>query len=223
VVVLVRAEPQGHGQRVQHGERRAGAASLLEPGVPGGADVRQLSDLLPAQARRAAPDARRQPGGLGVRSAGWLPPATPALDTDVGRLRSVLETNVVGSFIVTKHAAPVMIRGGGGRIVYMSSMIGVQANPGLAGYGASKAGVKILSNVVHRELADQGVRTVALAPGLTDTPGLRASVGDDYIARVASAYPGGRIGLPEDIVALTVFLCSDAAGHISGTLLPGTG
>jgi NAD(P)-dependent dehydrogenase (short-subunit alcohol dehydrogenase family) len=67
------------------------------------------------------------------------------------------------------------------------------------------------------------VRTVALAPGLTDTPGLRASVGDDYIARVASAYPGGRIGLPEDIVALTVFLCSDAAGHISGTLLPGTG
>jgi NAD(P)-dependent dehydrogenase (short-subunit alcohol dehydrogenase family) len=116
--------------------------------------VRQLSDLLPAQARRAAPDARRQPGGLGVRSAGWLPPATPALDTDVGRLHSVLETNVVGSFIVTKHAAPVMIRGGGGRIVYMSSMIGVQANPGLAGYGASKAGVKILSNVVHRELAD---------------------------------------------------------------------
>jgi hypothetical protein len=113
--VLLRAEPQGHGQRVQHGERRAGAASLLEPGVPGGADVRQLSDLLPAQARRAAPDARRQPGGLGVRSAGWLPPATPALDTDVGRPRSVLETNVVGSFIVTKHAAPVMIRGGGGR------------------------------------------------------------------------------------------------------------
>ena len=67
-----------------------------------------------------------------------------------------------------------MIRGGGGRIVYISSMIGVQANAGVAAYGASKAGVNILSNVVHRELADQGVRTAVLAPGLTDTPGMRA-------------------------------------------------
>jgi NAD(P)-dependent dehydrogenase (short-subunit alcohol dehydrogenase family) len=99
-------------------------------------------------------------------------------------------------------------------------MVGVQANPGLAAYGASKAGVNILSNVVHRELADQGIRTVALAPGLTDTPGMRASVGEEYIARVAATYPGGRLGHPDDVLALTVFLCSDAAQHISGTLLP---
>jgi NAD(P)-dependent dehydrogenase (short-subunit alcohol dehydrogenase family) len=155
-----------------------------------------------------------------VHNAGWMPPATAVLDTDVTCLRGVLETNLVGSFLVTKHVAPVMIRGGGGRIVYISSMIGVQANPGLAAYGASKAGVNILNNVVHRELADQGVRTAALAPGLTDTPGMRASVGDEYITKVASAYPGGRIGQPEDVLALTVFLCSDAAQHISGTLLP---
>jgi NAD(P)-dependent dehydrogenase (short-subunit alcohol dehydrogenase family) len=155
-----------------------------------------------------------------VHNAGWMPPATPVLDTDVTRLRGVLDTNLVGSFVVTKQVAPVMIRGGGGRIVYISSMIGVQANTGLAAYGASKAGVNILSNVVHRELLDQGVRTAVLAPGLTDTPGMRASVGDEYITKVASSYPGGRIGQPEDILALTVFLCSDAAQHISGTLLP---
>jgi NAD(P)-dependent dehydrogenase (short-subunit alcohol dehydrogenase family) len=73
--------------------------------------------------------------------------------------------------------------------------------------------------VVHRELADQGIRTVAVAPGLTDTPGMRESVGDEHIARVAGAYPGGRLGRPEDLVSFATFLCGDAASHLSGTLL----
>ena len=67
--------------------------------------------------------------------------------------------------------------------------------------------------------ADDGIRTVALAPGLTDTPGMRAIVGEEYIARVAGQYPGGRVGQPEDIVAPTTFLCSDAASHLSGTVI----
>lgn len=207
-------------RRREEGEQLAeeiGRLSGAGPVFPVVADVSDEDAVAAAVAR-----IDRQWGRIDalVHNAGWMPPATPVLDTDVTRLRAVLETNLVGWFLVTKHVAPVMIRGGGGRIVYISSMIGVQANPGLAGYGASKAGVNILSNVVHRELADQGVRTAALAPGLTDTPGMRASVGDEYIAKVASAYPGGRIGQPEDVLALTVFLCSDAAQHISGTLLP---
>ncbi len=86
-------------------------------------------------------------------------------------------------------------------------------------YGGSKAAINILANVVHQELADEGIRTVAIAPGLTDTPGMRAIVGEDYIARVAGQYPGGRVGQPEDIVALAAFLCSDAASHLSGTVI----
>jgi NAD(P)-dependent dehydrogenase (short-subunit alcohol dehydrogenase family) len=84
----------------------------------------------------------------------------------------------------------------------------------------SKAGVNILANVAHRELADRGIRTVALAPGLTDTPGMRASVDEAYVARIAAGYPGGRLGQPEDVVSFAAFLCSDAASHLSGTLLP---
>jgi Enoyl-(Acyl carrier protein) reductase len=71
----------------------------------------------------------------------------------------------------------------------------------------------------RRELADDGIRTVALAPGLTDTPGMRDIVDDAYIERVAANYPGGRLGQPEDIVGLAVFLCSEAASHLSGTVL----
>ncbi|MFJ8749949.1 SDR family oxidoreductase [Streptomyces sp. NPDC102441] len=91
------------------------------------------------------------------------------LDVDISDVRRVLDTNLVAGFIVTNALAPVMIHGGGGRVIHMSSMIDVQAGPGLAPYGASKAGLNLLANVAHRELADQEIRTVAPAPGLTDT------------------------------------------------------
>jgi hypothetical protein len=80
-----------------------------------------------------------------------------------------------------------MIRGGGGRIIYLSSVMGAQPGLGGAPYGGSKAAINILANGVHQELADDGIQTVALAPGLTDTPGMRAIVGEEYIARVAAS------------------------------------
>lgn len=162
-----------------------------------------------------------------INNAAWMPPRQPTLEVELELLQKVYATNVFGSFLMTKHAAPLMIRGAGGRIVYITSALGVQSNPGLAPYGGTKAAVNILSNVVHQELAAAGIRTVALAPGLTDTPGMRLSVGEQYIDRVAAAYPGGRLGRPEDIVPLTAFLCSAAAHHLSGTTImvrpPATG
>jgi NAD(P)-dependent dehydrogenase (short-subunit alcohol dehydrogenase family) len=154
-----------------------------------------------------------------INNAGWMPGRQPVLDVELAVLERVLRSNLIGSFLTTKHFAPVMIRGGGGRIVYISSIAGVQSAPGGAPYGGSKAAINILTNVVHQELADEGIRTVAIAPGLTYTPGMREIVTDEHIERVAANYPGGRIGQPEDIVALTAFLCSDAANHLSGTVI----
>jgi len=152
-----------------------------------------------------------------INNAGWMPPSRSVLDTDVAQLDRVLKSNVVGCFLTTKHFAPLMIRGGGGRIVFVSSAIGTQAGPGAAAYGGSKAAVNILSNVVHQELADQGIRTTALAPGLTYTPGMREIVSEEHLSRVSARYPGGRLGEPEDLVGLVAFLCSSAAEHISGS------
>jgi NAD(P)-dependent dehydrogenase (short-subunit alcohol dehydrogenase family) len=154
-----------------------------------------------------------------INNAGWMPGRRPILELDLSVLERVLRSNLVGGFLTTKHFAPLMIRGGGGRIIYMSSIAGVQSGPGGAPYGASKAGLNILANVAHQELADHGIRTVAIAPGLTSTPGMRAIVGNEHIERVAASYPGRRIGQPDDIVGLTTFLCSDAANHLSGTLI----
>lgn len=154
-----------------------------------------------------------------INNAGWMPGSQPILEVEVSVLERVFRSNVIGSILATKHFAPLMIRGGGGRIIYLSSAAAVQSNRGGAPYGGSKAAINVLANVVHQELADDGIRTVAIAPGLTVTPGMRDIVSDDYIERVAANYPGGRVGQPEDIVALTTFLCSDAASHLSGTVV----
>jgi NAD(P)-dependent dehydrogenase (short-subunit alcohol dehydrogenase family) len=154
-----------------------------------------------------------------INNAGWMPGRQPVLDLELAVLERVLRSNLVGSFLTTKHFAPLMIRGGGGRIIYMSSIGAVRAGPGGAPYGGSKAALNVLANVVHQELANDGIRTVALAPGLTDTPGMRAVVGEEHLARVAGRYPGGRVGQPEDIVALAAFLCSDLSSHLSGTVI----
>jgi NAD(P)-dependent dehydrogenase (short-subunit alcohol dehydrogenase family) len=154
-----------------------------------------------------------------INNAGWMPPRNPILETDVSVLERVLHSNVIGSFLTTKHFAPLMIRGGGGRIIYLSSAVSVQSGPGMAAYGGSKAAVNILSNVVHQELANDGIRTIALAPGLTVTPGMREIVTDAHVERVAAHYPGGRLGQPEDLLGLTAFLCSDLADHISGSVM----
>jgi NAD(P)-dependent dehydrogenase (short-subunit alcohol dehydrogenase family) len=154
-----------------------------------------------------------------INNAGWMPGSQPILELEVSVLERVLRSNLISSFLTTKHFAPLMIRSGGGRIIYLSSAAGVQSNKGGAPYGGSKAAINILANVAHQELADDGIRTVAIAPGLTVTPGMRGIVSDDYIASVASKYPGGRVGQPEDLVALTTFLCSNAADHLSGTVI----
>jgi NAD(P)-dependent dehydrogenase (short-subunit alcohol dehydrogenase family) len=154
-----------------------------------------------------------------INNAGWMPGPHRVLDMDTAVLERVLRSNLVGSFLTTKHFAPLMVRGGGGRIIYMSSIGAVQSTPGGSAYSASKAGINMLANVVHQELADDGVRTVAIAPGLTVTPGMREIVSDAHVEHVRANYPGGRLGEPEDLVGLTAFLCSSLADHLSGTVI----
>ncbi|HWD75681.1 MAG TPA: SDR family oxidoreductase [Solirubrobacteraceae bacterium] len=190
------------------------------PGAPGAlaleADVGDEAAVI-----KAAADADAAWGRVDalINNAGWMPGRHPVLEIEMFVLEQVLRSNLVSSFLTTKHFAPLMIRGGGGRIIYLSSAAAVQSNSGGAAYGGAKAAINILANVVHQELADAGIRTVAIAPGLTVTPGMRDIVSDDYITSVASRYPGGRVGQPEDLLPLTSFLCSDGANHLSGTFI----
>lgn len=154
-----------------------------------------------------------------INNAGWMAEPHRIVDMDLDTLDQVLRANLVSSFLATKHFAPLMIRGGGGRIIYLSSAASIQTNAGGFAYAGAKAAINILANVVHQELADDGIRTIAIAPGLTETPGMRAIVTEDYVERVASRYPSGRVGQPEDLLGLAAFLCSDASEHLSGSLI----
>ncbi len=171
--------------------RHPGAPPALAPG----ADLGDEAAVVEAAA--AVARARGRVDGL-TNSAGWMPGSRPVLQPELSVLERVLGSSLIGSFLATKHFAPAMIRGG-------------------APYGGSKAAVNVLAHVVHQGLAGEGVRTVAIAPGLT--LGMHAVVGDAHIGRVAASYPGGRVGQPEDIVGLVAFLCSDAANHISGPVI----
>ena len=105
-----------------------------------------------------------------INNAGWMPGNQPVLDVEVAVLERVRRSNVIGSFLTTKHFAPLMIRGGGGRIIYLSSVIGAQAGPGGAPYGGSKAAVNILADVAHQELADKGSAPSPSHPGSPTRP-----------------------------------------------------
>ena len=132
VAVLARDEEQAR--------RTAGEITATVPDAPGplavAADVADEAQVEAAAATVGAHWGRVD--GL-ICNAGWLPPVAGVLDLDVSALRRVVDSNLISCFLTTKHFAPLMIRGGGGRIIYLSSMLGVQANPGQSAYGTTKA------------------------------------------------------------------------------------
>lgn len=131
----------------------------------------------------------------------------------------IFGVNVTGTFLCTKAVLPYMIAQGEGRIINFTSALGVRSHAGGAAYGASKAAVASFTNTLHQEVADHGIRVTAIAPGLINTALATANQSEEYITRVASQYPGGRLGEPEDIVGLAHFLISPASEHLSGSVV----
>ncbi|MFC8044082.1 SDR family NAD(P)-dependent oxidoreductase [Nocardia sp. NPDC057353] len=142
----------------------------------------------------------------------------PIAEHDTAEWRRVLDTNLVGAFLVLKHAGRVLTDGGA--IVSLTSLNGRQPGEGLSAYCASKAGLSMLTQVAALELAPRGIRVNAIAPGLVITP---LTEGIDGIPGIREDYlentPLGRPGTPEEVAAAAVFLCSDEASWITGEVL----
>ena len=132
----------------------------------------------------------------------------------------VLKVNLYGCFNMTKQAYRPMMKQRSGVIVNISSVVGIHGNAGQANYAASKAGVIGLTLSAAKELGGRGVRVNAVAPGYIQTA-MTAALPDDLRAQDAGAHqPLGRLGTPEDIAGVVLFLCSDAAGYITGQVIP---
>ena len=132
---------------------------------------------------------------------------------------AVLQTNLTGAFHTIRRATPKMMRGRFGRIVNVSSVSGHTGQAGQANYSAAKAGLVGLSRAVARELAPRNITCNVVAPGPIVTA-MTDGLPDDWHAWAEQTVPLGRLGTPEEVGAVVAFLCSDAAGYVTGALVP---
>jgi 3-oxoacyl-[acyl-carrier protein] reductase len=130
----------------------------------------------------------------------------------------VLDTNLKGAFHCTRAFARPMLRQRWGRIVNITSVIGLIGNAGQANYAASKAGLIGLTKAVAKELASRHITVNAVAPGFIDTA-MTEALGEKAREALLSRIPLGRLGKPEDVAHSVLFLCSEEAGYVTGQVL----
>lgn len=131
---------------------------------------------------------------------------------------SVINVNLKGAFICTKAVSRYMLKQRSGRIVNISSVIGIMGNAGQANYSASKAGLIGLTKSSAKEFSSRGVTVNAVAPGYIRTA-MTGSIPEDMRKAMISMVPLGREGLPADVAAAVLFLASDDASYITGEVL----
>ncbi len=131
----------------------------------------------------------------------------------------VLDVNLGASFRMLRAVVPPMRQRGKGRIVQIASINGLRGKLGQANYSASKAGVIALTRTAARELGHFGITVNAIAPGLIETP-MTAGLPLEVRERAKNETASGRLGQPTDVASAVLFLLSEAAAHITGTVLP---
>jgi 3-oxoacyl-[acyl-carrier protein] reductase len=222
-VVLVTGGSRGIGHGIAARLAKAGhrvAATYRSGDVP--ADVLGVQcDLTePAQVEAAFAQVESSLGNVEVLVAN----AGITRDTLLMRMSDddwdqVLATNLTGAFRVARRAARAMIRGRFGRIVFISSVVGMMGSAGQVNYAASKSGLVGMARSLARELGSRGVTANVVAPGFIETD-MTAALGEDLVKKYAEQIPLGRLGSVDDVAGTVEFLTSDAASYITGAVIP---
>jgi 3-oxoacyl-[acyl-carrier protein] reductase len=131
----------------------------------------------------------------------------------------VLDTNLTAAYRVAKRAAPKMLRARRGRMIFISSVVGLSGSAGQVNYAASKSGLVGLARSIARELGSRGITANVVAPGFVDTA-MTQVLSDARKAEILGQVPLGRYGAVEEIAAAVTFLAGDSAGYITGAVLP---
>jgi 3-oxoacyl-[acyl-carrier protein] reductase len=177
-----------------------------------------VTDPAQVDAAFAAVEAAHGPVEVLVANAG-ITRDTLLLRMSDDDFSAVVDTNLAGAYRVAKRATRGMLRARWGRLVFVSSVVGLLGSAGQANYAASKAGLVGLARSLARELGSRAITANVVAPGFVDTDMTRA-LGEDRRAEILAAVPLGRYATAEEVAAVVRFLASDAAGYVTGAVVP---
>ena len=205
---------QGRDVLVHYGRDAEGAAAVAERCAGHGIQTRTVGCDLAAGTTELV-QALEDVGGISVlvNNAGLTRDGL-AMTMDDEAFAAPLQVNLMAAFSVTRTALRGMLRARAGRIVNISSVVGLHGNIGQANYAASKAGLVGMTKALAREVGKRGITVNAVAPGFIGTA-MTEEAGQHLLERV----PAGRAGTPEEVAATVAFLCSDAAGYINGAVV----
>ena len=195
------------------------AAAIGDAATPVRADVSSAADV-----RAMIETARARYGRLDVLFNNAGIEGAPGFTADCTEedFDRVIAVNLKGVFLGMKYAIPVMLEHGGGSIINNASIAGLVGFPGAPAYCASKGGVVLLTKATALEYATQNIRVNAICPGVIETPMIEryVSTGEEARRMLVQIEPVGRLGQPEEVAALALFLASDEASFITGAALP---
>ena len=159
-----------------------------------------------------------------VNAAAILIRTPPLAEVEERDWDLMMDVNLKGLFFCCKYAIPAMLNSGGGSIVNIASMAGLRGYGMSLPYAVTKAGVIHLTTTAAAEYTRLGIRANVIAPGSVDTPQFRGSTASSEVVQErASQHPMGRVGTPDEIASVIVFLASDEASYVSGSLFVADG
>lgn len=131
----------------------------------------------------------------------------------------VLDTNLTGAFRCAKRASTKMLRARWGRMIFISSVVGLAGGAGQVNYAASKAGLVGVARSITRELGSRNITANVVAPGFIDTD-MTAVLPEERKAEIRKSIPAGRMASPDEVAGVVTWLASDAAAYVTGAVIP---
>lgn len=177
-----------------------------------------ITDSAAVDAAFTAVEAELGPVEVLVANAG-ITDDTLLLRMSEEQFTRVVDTNLTGSFRCAKRASSKMLRAKWGRIIFISSVVGLYGGPGQVNYAASKAGLVGMARSITRELGTRNITANVVAPGFIDTE-MTDVLSDDRKKEILKAIPAGRLAHPDEVAAAVTWLASDSSAYVSGAVIP---